>query len=50
MTACEWCGAELDEVDDPVDACEDSCDCPPCELERAAQDDYDAWVDRCLDD
>jgi hypothetical protein len=39
---CDYCSAILDEP------CEDECDCPTCETERAAQDDYDAWVDRCV--
>lgn len=39
-SGCEWCPALLDEP------CEDSCDCPSCETERAAQDDYDAYVER----
>lgn len=41
---CDYCTAILDEP------CEDACDCPPCEGERAAQDDYDGYVERCLDD
>lgn len=42
-SGCEWCRALLDEP------CEDDCDCPTCEGERAAQDDYDGHVERCSD-
>jgi hypothetical protein len=49
VTACEWCGAELNDAVDPVEACDPSCDCPPCENERALQGDADAYLDRCRD-
>lgn len=49
MSACEWCGAELDAVDDPVDACESGCDCSPCENARALDDDADAYAERLED-
>lgn len=45
-TVCEWCDAELDGVDDPVDVCEPGCDCPPCSVARALDDDADAYRDR----
>jgi len=38
---CEWCGEE--ECDG------EKCECPHCEGERAAQDDYDASVERARD-
>lgn len=47
--SCEWCGAVLEYVDDPVDACEPDCDCPPCETERALDDDADAYAGRLED-
>jgi hypothetical protein len=46
VRVCEWCDAELDGVDDPVDACEPGCDCPPCASARALDDDADAYRDR----
>lgn len=33
--ACEWCTST-------TDSCADDCDCPPCEGERALDDDADA--------
>lgn len=39
---CEWCTGTPDE-------CDDECDCPTCEGERALDDDADAYFDRCRD-
>ena len=42
-SSCDYCRALEDEP------CEGECDCLPCEVERALDDDAGAYLDRCRD-